>query len=257
VGEVIHRDDRGEGKSKPLRRFPRLPLRFPRLPVIFKLGQLVHHTEFGTGTINSIRGCNVSVAFCDEERELDFEQVVTRALAEARWQDCYSHGANRRLEEGRWLWVVRSLCSRRGEWTAFLEKWGVPRSSAHDLIQRFLQERFWESQHSSGNRTEGQPKLDEGAADAATELNAGRKTLVRNERDKREGNGHDQEAKLTDWHVRIKLREAVAEDCRGKYEEGGDDAKKYWVRAAYRFADREDELESGSDTVHESGSSDE
>jgi len=228
--------------------------RFPRLPVSFKLGQLVHHTEFGTGTISSFHGCNVTVTFCDAERELDFEQVVTRALAEERWQDCYSHGANRRLEEGRWLWVVRSLCSRRGEWTAFLEKWGVPRSSAHDLIQRFLQERLWESQHSSGNRTEGVPKFDEGATDDA-KLNAERERVVRIERAKREGNGHDQTAKLTDWHVRIKLPEAVAEDCREKYKE--DYSKEYWVRAAYRFADREDELESGSDAEQENGSWDE
>jgi hypothetical protein len=250
VGEVTHLDQSGEDKPEPIRRFPRLPRRFPRLPVSFKLGQLVHHTEFGTGTINSICGCNVTVAFCDEKRELDIEQVVTRALAEERWQDCYSHGANRRLEEGHWLWVVRSLCSRRGEWTAFLEKWGVPRSSAHDLIQRFLQERFWESQHSSGNRTEGPPKLDGGVTDAAAKLNAEREKLVRKERDKREA------AKLNYWSVRIKLPEAVAEDCREKYEEETY-AKEYWVRAAYRFVDREDELESSSDAAEEDGSSDE
>jgi hypothetical protein len=189
---------------------------------------------------------------------LDFEQVVTRALAEARWQDCYSHGANRRLEEGRWPWVVRSLCSRRGEWTAFREKWGVPRSTAYDVIERYLQERFWEAQHPSGNRTEGAPKLDEGAIDAAAERNnAERKRLVSKERSKREKDARAQTARLTYWTVRIKLPVAVGKDCRGKYEEDGDDAKKYWVRAAYRFVDREDELESGSDAAEEYGSSDE
>jgi hypothetical protein len=217
----------------------------------------VHHTEFGTGTISRIHGCNVTVAFCDEERELDFEQVVTRALAEERWQACYSHGANRRLEEGRWLWVVRSLCSRRGEWTAFREKWGVPRSSVHDLIQRYLQERFWESQHPSGNRTEGAPKLDDRPTDGPAELNAEREQLVRDELAKREKDSSAQPAKLTYWPVRIKLREAVAEDCREKYKEDGDDAKEYWVRAAYRFVDREDELKSASDAEQEYDSSDE
>jgi hypothetical protein len=128
--------------GKHIVRFPRLPRRFPRLPVFLKLGQLVHHLHFGCGTISNIRGCNVTVAFCDEDRELDFEQVVTRVLAEERWQDCHSQGANRRLEEGLWLWHVWCLCSRRGEWTAFLKKWDMPRSSAQDLIQRFRQERF-------------------------------------------------------------------------------------------------------------------
>jgi hypothetical protein len=230
-------------------------VRFPRLPV--QLGQLVHHTEFGTGTISSIHGCNVTVAFCDEERELYFEHVVTRALAEERWQACYSHGANRRLEEGRWLWIVRSLCSRRGEWTAFLEKWGVPRSSAYDLIQRFLQERFWESQHPSGNRTDGTPKLDDPATDPAAELNAEREQLTLEELAKREKDGSAQTAKLTYWPVRIKLPEVVAEDCQEKYKQAGNDAKAYWVRAAYRFVDREDELKSASDAEQESDGSDE
>src|SRR5579863_5292496 len=30
--------------------------RFPRLPVSFKLGQLVHHLQFGCGTISSFHG---------------------------------------------------------------------------------------------------------------------------------------------------------------------------------------------------------
>jgi hypothetical protein len=218
-------------------------VRFPRLPVFFKLGQLVHHTKFGTGTISGIRGCNVTVAFCDGERDLNIEQVVTRAQAEELWQGCYSHGANRRLEEGRWLWVVRSLCPHRGDWAAFLHKWGVPRSSAHDLIHRFLQERFWESEHPSGNRTDGTPKMDDNrATDRANDLNAGREASVQEERTKREKRGHAQTAKHTDWHVRIKLPESVAEDCREKYKKAGDSAKQYWVRAAYRFVDREDEL---------------
>jgi hypothetical protein len=231
--------------------------RYPRLCVRFKLGQLVHHTEFGTGTISSVNGCKVAIAFCDEERELDYEQVVTRALAEERWQDCYSHGANRRLEEGRWLWVIRSLCTQRGDWNAFLQKWGIPRSSAHDLIARFLQERRWDSQHASGNRTEGTPKLDGGTIDAAAQLNEGRKQLVREETTKREKDGLAQMAKLIYWPVRIKLPEPVAEHCRENYKEAGDEAKKYWVHAAYRFVDREDELDSASDAVQENGKSEE
>ena len=230
-------------------------IRFPRLAVCFKPGQLVHHAELGTGTISGICGCNVTVAFCDEERELDIEQVVTRAQAEERWQGCYSHGANRRLEEGRWLWVVRSLCSRRGEWTAFLGKWGVPRSSAQDLIQRFLQERFWESQHPSGYRTDSMPKLDALGADGPDELNAEREALVREEMAKRKGRRQSQAAAYAYWPLRIKLPEAVAQDCREKYNEAGVDAKKYWVRAAYRFVNREDVLEPGSDAAQENGSS--
>jgi hypothetical protein len=230
-------------------------VRFPRLPVA--LGQLVHHAQFGAGTVGSIRGCNVTVVFCDEERALDVEHLVTRVLAEERWQECYSHGANRRLEEGRWLWVVKSLCSHRGEWTAFLNKWGIPRSSAHDLMKRFLQERSWESQQSSGNRTERAPSLDEQATEHAAELNEGRAKVVREQIAKREDNGHAQAAKVIDWLVRIKLPEAVAEDCREQYKEAGDDAKEYWVRAAYEFVDREDELESDSDAGQANSSSDE
>jgi len=99
--------------------------------------------------------------------------------------------------------------------------------------------------------------LDQRATDAVAELNAERKQLVREEMTKREKDGRAQTAKLTYWPVRIKLPEAVAEDCREKYKEAGDDAKEYWVRAAYRFVDREDELESGSDAVQENGSPDE
>lgn len=232
-------------------------VRYPRLPIFFEVGQPVHQAEFGTGTINCICGCNITVAFWDEERELDIDDVVTLHQAEDRWQDCYSHGANRRLEEGRWLWVVRSLCSRRGQWTAFLEKWGVPRSSAHDLIRRFLQERFWASQHSSGNRTEGVPTLDERAVDNATELNAERSKLVGEEAAKREENGHKETDKLAYWSVRIKLPEAVAHDCQKKYKESGEDAKEYWVGAAYRFVERGSALESSADAVQENDGSDE
>jgi hypothetical protein len=225
--------------------------RFPRLPVYFELGQVVHHAEFGTGTITSILGTKLTIAFCDAVREMRLNQVVTRAQAEDGWRDCFMHGATRRLEEGRWLWIVRSLCSRRGEWTAFLEKWGVPRSSAHDLIKRFLQERFWESQHASGNRTERAAELGQQTGDRAAELNAGREKLVREERAKREKQDGLQSEDLTYWSVRIKLPEAVAENCREKYEEAGDDAKRYWVRAAYQFVDRENEIESSSDEEQE------
>jgi hypothetical protein len=232
-----------------------IQLRFPRLAVT--LGQLVHHAQFGAGTVSSIRGCNITVVFCDEARELDVDRLVTRAQAEERWKDCYSHGANHRLEEGRWLWVVKSLCSHRGEWTAFLAKWGIPRSSAHDLMKRFLQERSWELQQSSGNRTERAPSLDEQATEHAADLDEGRAKVVREQMAQREDDGHDQTAKLIDWLVRIKLLESVAEACRAKYKEGGDAAKKYWVRAAHRFVDREGELESDSDAGQKNGSSDE
>lgn len=251
------------GSALPVRgtdgnlRFPRLPKRFPRLPVFFEPGQLVHHAEFGTGTITSILGANLTIAFCDEKRELWFDQVITRAVAEERWRDCYSHGANRRLEEGHWLWVIRSLCSYRGEWIAFLRKWGIPRSSAHDLIQRFLQERLWESQHPSGNRTEGAARPDQRTTDGAGGLNAGRAKKVREERAKRDKQGDPQTEELSDWLVRIKLPANVVEECRERLKEGGADAKQYWVHAAYQFVNRENELDSSSDEEQENSGSDE
>jgi len=63
--------------------------------------------------------------------------------------------------------------------------------------------------------------LDQRATDAVAELNAERKQLVREEMTKREKDGRAQTAKLTYWPVRIKLPEAVAEDCREKYKEAG------------------------------------
>ncbi len=99
--------------------------------------------------------------------------------------------------------------------------------------------------------------MAEQAANAAAELNAKRKQLLRKESAKREDKGHAQTFKLTYWSVRIKLPETVAEDCWEKYKEAGDDAREYWVRSAYRFVDREDELEAGPGAVQENGSSDE
>ncbi len=230
-------------------------VRYPRLSIQFAYGQTVHHTDFGAGTISSINGCKITIAFCDIARELDYEQLVTRALAEEKWQECFSHGANRRLEEGRWLWVIRSLCTQRGEWNVFLEKWGVPRSTAHDLITRYLQERQWDSQTASGYRTEGTPRLNAVTIDAAAELNEGRKQLVSEERTKHEKDGLGQTDKPIYWSVRIKLPEPVAEHCRENYVEAGEDAKKYWVRAAYRFVDREEELD--TDAAKENSKSEE
>ena len=127
-----------------------------------------------------------------------------------------------------------------------------------------MQERFAETRQafgnrtdagpgSSGNRTFDAPKIDEQTKeDRANELNAQRKQVVAAELDKRKD-----AAKYIYWNLRIKLPEAVAEDCREKYKEDGDDGKAYWVRAAYRYVGREDELESGSDAVQENGSSDE
>jgi hypothetical protein len=230
------------------------PVRFPRLPFFYNLDQAVHHDVFGAGKITAICGCTVTVAFCDQTRDLDIEEVVTRPQAEEGWHACMVHGANHRLEEGRWLWIVRSLCPQRGDWKAFLNKWGVPRSSAYDLIQRYLQERLWESQHASGIRTDTTAL---GLQDHANTLNAGRKRLVDKEKAEREGRRESQGTKYTYWNLRINLPDAVTEDCREKYKEDGDDGKAYWVRAAYRYVDREDELESGSEAVQENGSSDE
>jgi hypothetical protein len=87
-------------------------VRFPRLHV--QLGELVHHDEFGAGTISRIWGYTLTISVSDGERDLPVDCVVTRAQAEEQWRETFLRGLNHRLELGRRLWAVRNLCSRRG-----------------------------------------------------------------------------------------------------------------------------------------------
>ena len=99
MSDVIHFDDRGEGKSKPLRRFPRLPRRFPRLPIrrFPRLPDLIGHTidvEELTEKANVVEANNLLT-------------VARRALAAASWDMLEAGRALNRLKpmfpKGTWL----------------------------------------------------------------------------------------------------------------------------------------------------------
>jgi hypothetical protein len=121
---IVQLDDGQQGSPRPIRR--------PRLEWERKEGQAVYHSTFGFGEIVAIRDSKIVVKFGKNERVVSEQDLVTRAQAESAWNLYWLTGERRRLEEGKRLFVVKSLC-RFGEWQAFLKKYDYPRSTADDL----------------------------------------------------------------------------------------------------------------------------
>jgi len=110
--------------------------RFPRLEPELKPGLPVYHPAFGSGAIAAIEGEKITVQFDNQERQVAALDLVTRPRAEVNWYRYWLRGAERRFEEGKRLWIVKSLC-RHGEWQAFLNRYSYPRTTADDLIERY------------------------------------------------------------------------------------------------------------------------
>lgn len=207
-----------------------------------KPGQRVYCPAFGSGKIVTIKSGDVTVAFGEQEHDVDAHDLVTRAQAEMHWYAYWFSGAKRRFEEGKRLAIVKNLC-RFGEWQKFLDKYKYPRSTADDLICRYEKEMKLRSQQLPGNRaidaTDPQRQVSESTADSD---NDERKELVRLENEKRAGRKPSEHA--TDWAIRIKLPPDILRLCREKYKEP--DAKDFWQRAAYRFVGLDPDNTDGS-----------
>ena len=228
TGRVLEHAYRHPETTIPVRRRPRL-----NEPM--KVGQPVYCSKFGFGGIVAINGDDITVGVGKEERHVGKQDLVTRLQAEIDWHRYWLRGEKRRLEEGKRLFIVKSLCLNEfGGWQAFLDRYEYPRSTADDLIRRYKIHTMRKAldQNLPGYRAGSVPDPDrlvnerKGDSEAAE-----RKELVRTETEKRREKMPTHHETL--WSVRIKLPPHILIRCRKKYKRPG--AKKYWRRAAYAF----------------------
>ena len=209
--------------------------RNPRINRPLEVNQRVYCPKFGFGEIVAINKDDMAVRFGKKERRVEKTELVTRAQAELAWHEYWLTGEKRRLEEGKRLFIVKRLCrAKHGEWQAFLNRYNIPRSTADDLIRRFLNEM---ARKSSSQQLPGYRSIDLDSSDYAANLAAAEKNatelneLVEKENAKRAGRKPTDHDSL--WSIRIKLPEPIIRRCRKKYKHPG--AKNYWRRKAYEF----------------------
>jgi hypothetical protein len=211
--------------------------RFPRVKPDLKPGLPVYCARFGFGEIATIDGDDITVRFKDKNRLIEAKELVTRVEAEVDWHEYWLTGEKRRLREGKKLFIVKGLC-RHGEWQVFLDRYEIPRSTADDLIRRYLDAilRSGETPHLHGYRANdvGDPARDRNNQTEDSDA-AELAKLVEQEAEKRRGKTPTQNPEY--WHVRIKLPPAIVTRCREHYKQP--DAKEYWRRAAYMFIDED------------------
>lgn len=209
--------------------------RSPRINRPLEVNQLVYCPKFGFGEIVAINKDDIAARFGKKERRVEKTELVTRAQAEMAWHEYWLTGEKRRLEEGKRLFIVKRLCrAKHGEWQAFLNRYDIPRSTADDLIRRFLNEmtRKSPSQQLPGYRSIDLNSSDYTANLTAAEQDAAKlKELIKKENLKREGQEPTDHDSL--WSIRIKLPARILHRCRKQYERPG--AKEYWRRKAYEF----------------------
>jgi hypothetical protein len=220
--------DRGESKAKPIRH--------PRLEWERKVGQQIHSAKFGFGKIVAIQSDKIVVKFGKNERVMGAQDLSTRAQAEIDWHTYWLSGERRRLEEGKRLSIVKSLCEF-GEWKKFLDKYNYSRSSADDLIRRYHIDLKWEARNQlPGNRASQTGDLGQRVNDHSEDPEGReRRELVKEEIEKRRGKEPTYHKTL--WSIRIKLPPDVLALCRKKYVRNGKRAKEFWCLAAYIFVD--------------------
>jgi hypothetical protein len=207
--------------------------RYPRLVWERKAGQPVFSPAFGFGRIIAIPGNKIVVKFGKLDRVVNEEDLLTRAQAEADWHLYWLRGERRRLQEGRRLSVIKSLC-RHGEWKAFLTKYDYPRSTADDLINRYQNELRWEASEMPGNRANGHGQLGRPVNERQSNPDdVERDDLVKKEAKKRQGREPSHHKTL--WSIRIKLPPEILTLCRERYRRKGERAKEFWRLAAYLF----------------------
>lgn len=213
------------------------PQRFPRLKWERKAGQPVYCPAFGFGKIVAIVGDKIVVKLGKKERVMGEQDLMTLAQAEADWHLYWVRGERRRLEEGKRLSNIKSLCrlSGLGEWQAFLDKFDYPRSTADDLIRRYHTELRWEARTElTGNRAsqEGEPErhINERRPDPDDDE---RNDLIAKEAEKRRGK--EPSHHKTSWSIRINLPPDIVTLCRKRYKRKSKSAKAFWQRAAYIF----------------------
>jgi hypothetical protein len=231
--------------------------RYPREDVLEE-GQLVYIPDVGLGEIVAVDGVTVTVRCGKRKLAVDAHRLVTRVRAEVEWHSLWLTGAKKRFEEGKLLRLVKALCRHHGEWQAFLNRYDIPRSTADDLIRRYLTSLSESDDELPGYRAIALAKLDRDSAEHAGRGSEDElEELVRSETRKRSGMTPSSHATL--WSVRIKLPPDVLERCREKYKADGNEAKEYWRRKAYEFVDLEpdeSEAERSGDSSDEEGDDD-
>jgi hypothetical protein len=220
--------------------------RSPRINLPLEINQPVYCPEFGFGEIVTINQDDITVRFGKKERRIEKTGLVTRAKAEIAWHEYWLTGEKRRLGEGKRLLIVKRLCwERHGEWQAFLNRYNIPRSTADDLIRRYLNEM---ARKSPSQQLTGYRSIDLSSRDYATDVATGEKNateldeLIHKEIAKRDGRKPTHHESL--WSIRIKLPQDILRRCRKKYKRPS--AKEYWRKKAYEFVGVEPEVETES-----------
>jgi hypothetical protein len=115
------------------------------------VGQPIYGPTIGAGRIAAINGGQATVKVEDSNGEITEIIVAVAALitltqAQAVFDSWWVRGKTWRLQQGRWLWIVRELCmlTGHGVWKAWLEAHdNYPRSTAHDYIREYKNEVAW------------------------------------------------------------------------------------------------------------------
>jgi hypothetical protein len=221
--------------------------RFRRADSPLQIGQPVFSADFGFGEIVAINGHHVAVRFGKSKKQWMKERhLITAIQAEVTWHTYWLRGEKRRLKEGMWLFIVKVLCRKQfGAWQAFLNRYDIPRSTADDLIRRYLDEMVLKS---PSQQLIGYRSIDLSSRDYATDVATGEKNateldeLIHKEIAKRDGRKPTHHESL--WSIRIKLPQDILRRCRKKYKRPS--AKEYWRKKAYEFVGVEPEMETES-----------
>lgn len=225
-----HLSDRGN--AEPIHRYPRID---PPL----QLGQPVYHHDRGFCEVMAIEGEDITISAGQKRLVVERDAFVTLVQAQINWHSDWLNGEKRRLREGEELFIVKGL-SRFGEWQNFLDRNEIPRSTADDLIRRYLNElaRKGRAVDLHGYRASS----DDGADRRVTEQirdsdDTERRELVAKEADKRLGRQPSHHRYF--WSLRIGLPTRIIALCRDRYRLEQKNSRKYWQDKAYEFARQE------------------
>jgi hypothetical protein len=146
---------------------------------------------------------------------VQIEETTLEQLRE-KFRVCWVRGSEWRFEVGELLHQIKKRCEH-GEWGAFLDEFGLARSTADDYIRRYRDEADITVPRQF-NEAEPDPEAEE------------RKRQIEEEKKKREGKKPTHHA--TQLHVRIKdLTPDQLALYRAERKENPDRVKDIWMRA--------------------------
>jgi hypothetical protein len=220
---------RDREKTKPIQRHPRIDP--PLQP-----GQPVYHPDRGFCEVMAIEGEDITISAGQTKLVVERDAFVTLVQAQINWHSDWLNGEKRRLREGEELFIVKGL-SRFGEWQTFLDRNEIPRSTADDLIRRYLIElarkgRVLNLHGYRASSDDGTDRQDNQHIRDSDDTE--RRELVAKEVEKRQGRQPSHHRYF--WSLRIGLPTRIIALCRDRYRLEQKNSRKYWQDKAYEFA---------------------